>query len=38
MALKVKKLGPNKGRWFSACPSCANGFQKWLQDDTPKKK
>jgi hypothetical protein len=37
LALKVKKPGPNLGRWFSACPSCANGFQKWLVEAPAKK-
>jgi len=35
LALKVKKEGPNKGRWFAACPNCENGFHKWLVDTPP---
>lgn len=37
-ALKVKKKGPNLGRWFAACPRCreAGGnfrFHKWLRTE-----
>lgn len=36
-ALKVKKPGPNQGRWFAACPNCANGFLTWLTTPTSTK-
>lgn len=35
LAIKVKKPGPNQGRWFSKCPKCVNGFGDWLTDASP---